>query len=402
MNQINFNWVNGRDWSQSFESPNKPNDPESVAFSVPRDPRVGLPVFETGIRYLGGLLGAYDLSGDTLLVERAVDLANILGRAFYTESGLPAGRIDPGITENWHRLGQVSLAEVGSMTLELIRLSQITGDRKWFDMAQRATDYLDERIAPKSTNEPLIPMWFMPSAGEGKAQIGGSFTFGGLADSYYEYLIKTYKLLGGSQGAQQYRRLYEGSIDAAKKLFFTDVKVVPGLDLYTIGKFEGGRMIVEAEHLSCFAGAMLGLGSKLLERDEDMQIAQKFTQTCYWLSASTPTGLQPENVEFYSGTEMPWVNVTRDGKIHHRGHKSLVPDLEGEFEHSLSVMHQDRSGTWRWNDDQSVVREGGEEDDIRQDPVEYAEMLRGVPPGSKKVNGRGINRPETIESIFYM
>ncbi len=39
----------------------------------------------------------------------------------------------------------------------------------------------------------------------------------------------------------------------------------------------------ETEHLTCFAGAMLGLGAKLLDRPKDLNFGEKFTQTCYWL-----------------------------------------------------------------------------------------------------------------------
>ena len=39
----------------------------------------------------------------------------------------------------------------------------------------------------------------------------------------------------------------------------------------------------ELEHLTCFAGAMLGLGAKLLDRPEDLDYGKKVTQTCYWM-----------------------------------------------------------------------------------------------------------------------
>lgn len=95
------------------------------------------------------MLGAYDLSGDKLMLERAVDLAEILGKAFQTDSGLPGGRMDPGSELGYSVLSTVSLAEVGSMTLELMRLSQATGDRQWFDLAQRAMDFIHQRVIPR-------------------------------------------------------------------------------------------------------------------------------------------------------------------------------------------------------------------------------------------------------------
>jgi mannosyl-oligosaccharide alpha-1,2-mannosidase len=143
-----------------------------------------------------------------------------------------------------------------------------------------------------------------------------------------------------------------------------------GIDLYDwspphrammgIGKFSG-QQVHEIEHLTCFAGGMLGMGSKLLDRPQDLVDGEKFTQACYWLSAATPTGLQPESVVFYEPGHEVWENVTIDG------YSYLPPTPE---EKSLGI--------------------------------EFEERIKGVPTGSKSTITRGINRPETIESIFYM
>ncbi|OCF71491.1 mannosyl-oligosaccharide 1,2-alpha-mannosidase [Kwoniella mangroviensis CBS 8886] len=400
INQVNFHWVNGRDWSSGYITEDEEGTGE--VYALPRDKGVGLPVFETGIRYLGGLLGAYDLSGDKLLVERAEDLANVLGKAFDTVSGLPAGRIDPGLPEGeMIHLSTVSIAEVGSMSLELIRLSQVTNDRKWFDLAQRAMEYLEERVIPRSTQTPLIPMWFQPDTALEHIQSGG-FTFGGLADSYYEYLIKTYKLLGNNEHAQTWKKVYEESIDKAKEVLYKDIEVVPDRELFTIGKFENGRLIHELEHLTCFAGAMLGLGAKLLHgRKGDMVDAEKLTKTCYWLSADTPTGLQPEVMEWYQPHDeaVMYENITIDNLESYKPPISSE-DIEDAINNggTIAGTHKDMSGLLRWNLDGTPVQPRNP----ATDPVKYAKKLKGRPTGARKVVGRGINRPETIESIFYM
>ncbi len=48
------------------------------------------PFFETAIRYLGGLLSAYALSHEPILLKRADDLAMRLSGVFNTPHGLPA------------------------------------------------------------------------------------------------------------------------------------------------------------------------------------------------------------------------------------------------------------------------------------------------------------------------
>ena len=51
-------------------------------------------LFETCIRELGGLLSAFDLSGDRMFLEKSEDLALRLLRGFGSESGLPYATIN--------------------------------------------------------------------------------------------------------------------------------------------------------------------------------------------------------------------------------------------------------------------------------------------------------------------
>lgn len=51
-----------------------------------------LNVFETTIRYLGGFLAAYDLSGSKILLRKAVELGDMLYAAFDTPNRLPVMR----------------------------------------------------------------------------------------------------------------------------------------------------------------------------------------------------------------------------------------------------------------------------------------------------------------------
>lgn len=54
------------------------------------------PFFETIIRYLGGLLSAYALSpNDTILLQRAIELADKLDPVFNSTSGLPYYGVNP-------------------------------------------------------------------------------------------------------------------------------------------------------------------------------------------------------------------------------------------------------------------------------------------------------------------
>lgn len=97
-----------------------------------------IPLFETVIRYLGGLIGAYDTSGgkDTILLEKAKDLADMLMGAFDTVNRMPLLRFDwrPQAARRDLRANDHScLAELGTLTLEFTRLAQLTGNHSYFD-----------------------------------------------------------------------------------------------------------------------------------------------------------------------------------------------------------------------------------------------------------------------------
>ena len=309
--------------------------------------------FETGIRYLGGLIGAYDLSGDNILLERAKELGKILGRGFETTSGLLLARFDAGSRAPYFFNGRVSLAEVGSMTLELTRLSQVTGDRWFFDRAQRAIDYIQNVVVPASDLAPLVPATFDSNVPD---KIVGYYTFGAMADSYYEYLIKQHQLIGGA--TNQFADMYARAIDMANEVLAFDLPYYPGRRMMTFSgrNSPGHGSTFDLEHLTCFAGGMLGLGSRLLDRPEDLTVGDAFTRTCYHIGASTASGLQPEIVHFlnpYIPEAQLFENIT-----------AVVEDAEDEYV--------------------NVVK------------------LKGTPQGTTSVDGRYLGRPETAESVFYM
>ncbi|KAH6891072.1 glycosyl hydrolase family 47-domain-containing protein [Thelonectria olida] len=112
-------------------------------------PRSDIPVFETTIRYLGGLIAAYDVSGGEkgkypMLLNKAVELAEILMGIFDTPNRMPI------LYYHWrapysseaHRAGMVSVAELATLSMEFTRLAQLTGTAKYYDAIDRITDAL--------------------------------------------------------------------------------------------------------------------------------------------------------------------------------------------------------------------------------------------------------------------
>ncbi|KAH7325017.1 glycosyl hydrolase family 47-domain-containing protein [Stachybotrys elegans] len=108
-----------------------------------------IPVFETTIRYLGGLLAAYDVSGGRdgnykILLDKAIELAEVLMGIFDTPNRMPLlyYRWAPEFASQPHRAGRVGIAELGTLSMEFTRLSQLTGRNKYYDAVNRITDAL--------------------------------------------------------------------------------------------------------------------------------------------------------------------------------------------------------------------------------------------------------------------
>lgn len=127
--------------------------------------RPEIPIFETVIRYLGGFLGAYDISGGhkgeyKVLLDKAVELAEILMGVFDTPNRMPTLYYNwkPTYTKYPRRaLAGVSIAELGSLAMEFTRLAQLTEEDKYYDVVARITDALHEwQNRPGGTSIPGI------------------------------------------------------------------------------------------------------------------------------------------------------------------------------------------------------------------------------------------------------
>ena len=112
--------------------------------------RADIPVFETVIRYLGGLLAAYDVSGGhsgpyRVLLDKALELADILMGIFDTPNRMPVLYYNwkPAFASQPHRAPvSASIAELGSLSMEFTRLAQLTGEDMYYDAIARITDGL--------------------------------------------------------------------------------------------------------------------------------------------------------------------------------------------------------------------------------------------------------------------
>lgn len=252
-------------------------------------------VFETTIRYLGGLLSAFDLSSDERLLAKALELANMLYASFDTPNRLPIMRWNLRWAmkdEQQGGAGSPILAELGSLSLEFTRLAQITKDPKWYDCIERITALFDAQQGLSS----LPGMWpLQVNAERADLYTGDIFSLAAWSDSMYEYLPKMYALLGGHS---QYAKMYKYAMDTVIKYALYKPMIKGDQDILMSGtsRVENGKTSLQPElqHLVCFAGGMFALGGRLLNNESHVDIGHKLTKGCVWAYSTSPTGVMPE------------------------------------------------------------------------------------------------------------
>ncbi|OHW96180.1 glycosyl hydrolase family 47 protein [Colletotrichum incanum] len=251
-------------------------------------------VFETIIRHLGGLLSAYDLSGEPVLLLKAIELGDMLYASFDTPNRMPPFWLDFEAAKEGKLIAGTAdpSASPCSLGLEFTRLSQLTGDSKYFDAIERVKRFLE-----KTQHESQLPgMWpaLINFRDESVTQ-HNEFTLGALADSLYEYLPKMFALLGGTDPA--YEQMYRHAMHVVEQHLLFRPMLPDGEDILFSGTAfaEGNvRRNPESQHLSCFVGGMFGLGGKLFGIKEHVGLAEGLARGCGWAYSSFPTGLMPE------------------------------------------------------------------------------------------------------------
>ena len=160
-------------------------DRELIDTQLSFDKDVYVKNFEITIRLLGGLLSAYELTGDKRLLDLAHDLGDRLSPAFASPTGMPyqfvnlkTGKVK-GVESN--------PAETGTLLLEFGTLSKLTGDPKYYAEAKKSlVETYTRRSAIGLVGEGI-------NVETGKWTGTDSHVSGGI-DSYYEYLWKCWVL----------------------------------------------------------------------------------------------------------------------------------------------------------------------------------------------------------------
>ncbi|KAF7794404.1 hypothetical protein EIP86_005538 [Pleurotus ostreatoroseus] len=290
------------------------NIPSTDARDKPR--KVYAPFFETVIRYLGGLLSAYALSHDTVLLDKAENLGRLLSPAFGTESGLPYFGVNTvtGLTNG----GAVGiLAEAASCQLEYAYLAKATGQKEFYEKSANIMRALEKVDLSKLG---MFPKTFNLESGTPLDEV---LSVGGAADSAHEYLLKLYLLTTQSDKAAL--DLY---IQTTTRIISTLIYITPKRGLLyvtdTANSASWPSPSRKFEHLSCFLPGLLTLGvhtlpasafqvpytnfvgasAELLHydlREMHMLAAEGIAESCWIMYADQPSELGPEEAIMRQG-----------------------------------------------------------------------------------------------------
>ncbi|KAK3097401.1 hypothetical protein FSP39_009319 [Pinctada imbricata] len=266
-----------------------------IATSFSFEGSTELSVFETNIRFVGGLLSLYALTGDSIYKEKAIQVADKLLPAFNTPTGIPQSMVNTktGSARNWGWAsgGCSILAEFGSFHVEFMYLSEISGNKIYKDKVMKIRETLQSIEKPNG----LYPNYLNPRTGRWGQQ---HTAIGALGDSFYEYLLKAW-LQSGKKDTEA-RKMYDEAIKAISEKL---VKKSQSGFTY-VAEYKSGRLENKMDHLGCFAGGMFALGAEGSDNKEKyLNLGAELSRTCHESYDRSETKLGPEAFRFDGNTE---------------------------------------------------------------------------------------------------
>ncbi|XP_059810633.1 mannosyl-oligosaccharide 1,2-alpha-mannosidase IA-like isoform X3 [Hypanus sabinus] len=292
-------------------------------------------LFEVTIRFVGGLLSAYYLTGDELFKIKAIELGERLLPAFNTPTGIPWALINlrSGVGRNWGWAsgGSSILAEFGTLHLEFVHLSEVSGNPKFAEKVMAIRKVLNRLEKPHG----LYPNYLSPVTGHwGQHHV----SIGGLGDSFYEYLIKAW--LMSDKTDEEAKAMYYEALQAIE----TNLVRRSASGLTYIAEWRGGILDHKMGHLACFSGGMLAMGADDAPADKSkhyMELAAEITFTCHESYKRSATKLGPEAFRFDGGADAVATRMNDKYYI-------LRPEVIETYMHMWRFTHDPRYREWGW------------------------------------------------------
>ncbi|KAJ1488651.1 glycoside hydrolase, partial [Baffinella frigidus] len=239
--------------------------------------------------------------------------------------GLPASVINPGVgpsktafvnpfNGNKCRYGDpTTLAEVGSLQLEMQYLSHATGDPRFAQQADKAMQKIIEiagaeqlgrksRNARKATAQTSVNRLFATDVHPRESRFTSDrVSMGSGGDSFYEYLLKQYLLRPYTM-----RDMRQTFADTIRETLEKVRGNAQGTVFLGQATFSSSEPIKKMEHLACFAPGMLALAyeSDPENHRQSLVDAEAIMESCMAMYA-TATGLAAESYDIVVGKTGP-------------------------------------------------------------------------------------------------
>lgn len=230
--------------------------------------------FEITIRHLGGLISAYQLTGERRFLSLAEDLGERLLPAFDSKTGIPyrfvnlkTGRVRGEVTNP---------AEAGTLLLEFGALSKLTRKPVFYDRAKRAL----VEVYKRRSRIGLVGGNINVETGEWTD--AESHLSGGI-DSYYEYLLKCWLLFGD----RDCRRMWLEGIAAVNRHLADEVR---GQLWYGYADMHTGR------RTKTYFGALDAFFPAVLALSGDTRRARRLQASAF--RAWRLHGIEPERLDY--------------------------------------------------------------------------------------------------------
>lgn len=293
-------------------------------------------VFETNIRFVGGLLSCFALTGDVMFRDKAQQIADKLLPAFNTPTGIPHAIVNfkTGASKNygWASGGSSILSEFGTLHLEFAYLSDVTGNPIYRNKVDKIREVLQKLEKPNG----LYPNYFNPKTGKWGQH---HMSMGALGDSFYEYLLKAWIQSNKDDG--EVRNIFDEAMDAVFKYMLQTS--AGGLMYFADLKFDHPEH--KMDHLGCFSGGLLALASVNLKNemsDRYMDVAKGITNTCHESYNRTHTKLGPEAFRFTEGAEARALKSTEKYYI-------LRPEVVESYFYMYRLTKDNKYREWAWD-----------------------------------------------------
>lgn len=303
--------------------------------------------FETSIRVFGGLLSAYDLSKDRVFLDRAKDIGDRLAHSMdKSKIGIPTASVHlmtgEGQSPSWTGSRSI-LSEIGTLQLEYVYLAKALNEPKYAERVLNIFDQVHKAAQAQKLNG-LYPVY----VGLDDAHLSGHVTLGALGDSFYEYVLKLWKLTDGK--VPRLREMYDEMADALAEHMVQ--KTTPSGLWYFAEIAEATRPTSrnsKMDELACFAGGgMFAYGAQGKTKERDLTIGAEVTSFCHEMWHRMASGIAPEWVQINGNNDF----APGPGGTHYL----LRPETIESFFYMWRLTKDPKYRDWGWEAFQAIEK----------------------------------------------